>query len=68
MVISLLFFTIDTFINNPYPRTTTKNSLQKLQYFAFQVYFILVLPERANKNLNMDNKFFQITEKYTTIF
>lgn len=68
MVISLCFLQLIHFINNPYPRTTTKNSHQKLQYFPFQVYFIFVLPERANKNLNMDNKFFQITEKYTIIF
>ena len=57
-----IFLQLIYFINNPYPRTKKKHSLLKLQYFAFQVYFILVILERVNKNLNMGNQFFQITE------
>ena len=62
MFISILFFTIDIFYKQSLPQNKKKNSLLKLQYFAFQVYFILVILERANKNLNMCNQVFQITE------
>ena len=62
MFISILFFTIDIFYKQSLPQNKKKNSLLKLQYIAFQVYFILVILERANKNLNMCNQVFQITE------
>ena len=62
MFISILFFTIDIFYKQSLPQNKKKHSLLKLQYFAFQVYFILAILERVNKNLNIGNQVFQITE------